>query len=483
MGKYSVPEEIRAMKPRGTCVKNIKGHYYVYEQKNIQDEYGNWHRKSGACIGKIEYGLGFVSNEVKYYDDRITTLEYGQYAITLANTQQVLDRLLRFFEKEDAYRIYILSVVHFVNTFQHRKSVNDYVEQSFLSILYPSLKFGDESVSRLVDTLGRRQERVQGFEQSLVDQSSGKMAVDGHVIKCCSYQNDTAAYGNKYRQIKDMQMNILMAYDVESSLPLFSRIYEGGTLDKSSIKDLLGTLCFQNILFIVDRGFYSTENIKLFSADGNKYIIPLSENLKVYKDVTTDMNLDETFIYEKNKKKTAIQYTEKQTDGKRVLVFRDSIQNAVEADSYRKSIGTRKDCTAEKYEKLKDFFGLIVLQTNLDSAAPEIFSGYKKRWNIETFYNYFKNDVNFNALYERDYYKLEGMSFIMLITSLIYEQMNKAVHSIKNKNVEDCIIESRMVKIHYGKQGWVRTNMKKSLQELFSKLNVDYTLPITQLQN
>ena len=28
MGKYSVPEEIRAMKPRGTCVKNIKGHYY-----------------------------------------------------------------------------------------------------------------------------------------------------------------------------------------------------------------------------------------------------------------------------------------------------------------------------------------------------------------------------------------------------------------------------------------------------------------------
>lgn len=87
--------------------------------------------------------------------------------------------------------------------------------------------------------------------------------------------------------------------------------------------------------------------------------------------------------------------------------------------------------------------------------------------------------MNFNALYERDYYKLEGMSFIMLVTSLIYEQMNKAVHSIKNKNVEDCIIESRMVKIHYGKQGWVRTNMKKSLQELFSKLNVDYTLPIT----
>ena len=123
----------------------------------------------------------------------------------------------------------------------------------------------------------------------------------------------------------------------------------------------------------------------------------------------------------------------------------------------------------------------MVWQTNLDSPAPEIYRGYKKRWGIETFYNYFKNDVNFNALYERDYYKLEGMSFIMLVTSLIYEQMNKAVHSIKNKNIEDCLIESRMVKIHYEKQGWARTNMKKNLQELFSKLNVEYTSPITQL--
>lgn len=31
MGNYTVPEEIRKMRPLGTTVKNIKGHYYVYE--------------------------------------------------------------------------------------------------------------------------------------------------------------------------------------------------------------------------------------------------------------------------------------------------------------------------------------------------------------------------------------------------------------------------------------------------------------------
>jgi hypothetical protein len=29
-GLYVVPENIRKMKPRGTMVKKIKGHYYVY---------------------------------------------------------------------------------------------------------------------------------------------------------------------------------------------------------------------------------------------------------------------------------------------------------------------------------------------------------------------------------------------------------------------------------------------------------------------
>ena len=31
MGNYSVPEEIRKMRPQGTMVKKVKNRYYVYE--------------------------------------------------------------------------------------------------------------------------------------------------------------------------------------------------------------------------------------------------------------------------------------------------------------------------------------------------------------------------------------------------------------------------------------------------------------------
>lgn len=48
-GSYAVSENIRRMKPRGTMVKKIKGHYYVYGMKSIKDgKTGRWKTKSSG---------------------------------------------------------------------------------------------------------------------------------------------------------------------------------------------------------------------------------------------------------------------------------------------------------------------------------------------------------------------------------------------------------------------------------------------------
>lgn len=274
-------------------------------------------------------------------------------------------------------------------------------------------------------------------------------------------------------------MNLLMAYDINKGDPVFSKIYEGGCVDKISVEDAFRTHGFRDTLFVVDRGFYSGKNIAMFSANGNRYIIPLSENLGAYKAATKKMVFDDTFVYEKNKKRSAISYKETMTDGKRVIVYRDSVLNAVDADSYRKNIGIKSSCTIEKYNELKDFFGTIVLETNTQSTPEWVYGKYKSRWNIETFYNHFKNDLDFNALYEQDYYKLEGMSFIMLTTSLVYECMRKAASVVQGRTLDDCLLTARFIKIHYEKNKWVRTNMRKNIQEMMTALNVDFKAEIT----
>lgn len=78
-GLYAVPENIRKMKPRGTMVKKIKGHYYVYRMQHIKDEKtGKWKIKSLGIIGKIVEGRGFIQNT----DDEPTVCEYGTYRLS-----------------------------------------------------------------------------------------------------------------------------------------------------------------------------------------------------------------------------------------------------------------------------------------------------------------------------------------------------------------------------------------------------------------
>ena len=76
-GLYAVPENIRKMKPRGTMVKKIKGHYYVYRMQHIKDEKtGKWKIKSLGIIGKIVEGRGFIQPKTRFIVTRYSTSAY-----------------------------------------------------------------------------------------------------------------------------------------------------------------------------------------------------------------------------------------------------------------------------------------------------------------------------------------------------------------------------------------------------------------------
>ncbi len=480
MGKYTVPENIRKMKPKGTIVKFIHNKYYVYEHFNKKDSDGKWNTKSGKLLGYINPNKGFIPNTNFIMSEDITTLEYGQYAVVLNNSKNTLNKLLNHFNTKDAYTIYLTAVIHIVNGFTPLKDIEEYTKQSYISLMHTDIKFSYHCLSSLLDALGRKQTKVHQFEQSLINECSKQIAIDGHDIKSCSHENNLAEVGNKYSSMKDMQMNVLMAYDINTFTPLVSRTYPGSILDKTSVKDLLEFHTYHNVLFIIDRGFYSKENIEAFSSNDNHYIIPLSPNLTICKRVTKDMNFHNIFIYEKDKKTTPIEYKEIKVDNKtKIIVCRDLTQNATDKASYLKNIDLDPEkYSMEKYEEMKDLFGVIVLQTNLNVEAKEVYHLYKKRWTIETFFNYFKNRIDINALGLSDYYATQGMSFIMLIVGLIYHDLREKVKLLGNTSIDDCLLKSRFIKLNKKGTCWCVSNAKKNLQDMMKALNVDLYNPL-----
>ena len=339
MGNYSVPEAIRKLKPKGTMVKALPGGYYVYEYSKIRGEDGKQHTKMGKIIGSIKEGIGFVPNNSYSCDFNRTVFEFGDYAILIANSKKTLALLNECFNPLDAVMIYTVSIIHLIQQFSYIKAIQDYFDISLLALKYPTLKVGYDAISSLYVTLGSKRQGVLALEEKLIASCSKEIAIDGHVIGSKSRNNDMSEKGYKFSKISEPQINLLMAYDVNTKIPILSRFFPGSSPDKVSVKEVLDEVELRNALFVIDRGFYSEENLKLFTQNDNNYIIPLSRNLTNCKQAVSSIDkLPFSFLYEVGEKNNCIEYKDEIINGNRVLVFKDLTEAAGQKGNYRRHI-------------------------------------------------------------------------------------------------------------------------------------------------
>lgn len=450
--KSSIPNEIMQYKPCACCrIRNDNGIYRVYKYNAVKLQSGKWSSDWGYLIGKIIPGKGFSPNK-RYtreleeqngipFSDSITDVSYGKYSLLMALSKDVLKKLEACFSVEKAAQIYSYSLILCANGFVYIDQVDDYFQESFLSVLYKdfSFKMGYNALSSLLHDLGMKTNPVKAFEQSLIDQSSKNIAIDGHVIRSCSTENDLAEPGYKLSLMKAPQVNLLVAYDIKLRVPLMYRTYRGSSVDKKSVVDLLESRSFTDTKFVADRGFFSDTVLKLMSQDGNSYIMPVPANNKNFKRIKKSLAYTSgEFVYKSGNKDCAriIYYEEKIDDTTRIIVFKDEDENNSKRKSYKQLMDAgENNYTQEKYDKYCDWWGVYFLQTNTNEPADAVYFDYKARWSIETFNNYIKNDAHFNNLKLQYYYVDHGFDFIMLVTGLIHSKLNDAVRLLNKPSI------------------------------------------------
>ena len=191
------------------------------------------------------------------------------------------------FPGERAAQIYSYALIMCANGFVHIDQIDDFYQESFLSVMYRNyaFKMGYTALTNLLHDLGLRGNPVKAFEQSLINNSSKNIAIDGHVIRSCSGENDLAEPGYKMNLLKASQVNLLIAYDIKNKIPLMYRTYRGSSVDKSSVLEFLRSRSFTDTKFIVDRGFYSDSVLSLMSENRNCYIIPVPSNNKHFRRI------------------------------------------------------------------------------------------------------------------------------------------------------------------------------------------------------
>ena len=136
----------------------------MYEHSNVKGEDGKWHTKNGRLIGYIQPGLGFIRRDDLLINQGLRTLEYGQYALGYFSSEVVRTELGLFFEPSDVAKIYSIALIMAVNGKQAIYKVPKYFEQSWLSVRYPTLKMGEDSIRQLLSDLGAKSEKPQAFQ-------------------------------------------------------------------------------------------------------------------------------------------------------------------------------------------------------------------------------------------------------------------------------------------------------------------------------
>lgn len=411
------------------------------------------------------------------FPDGITDVAYGQYALLMFLSQDILKKLEDCFPRERATQIYSYGIILCANGFLHMDQVNEFYQESFLSVLYKnySFKMGYVALSNLLHDLGMKGGSVRVFEQSLIDESSRNVAIDGHVIRSCSNENNLAEPGYKMSLLKASQVNLLIAYDTKNHVPLMYRTYRGSSVDKRSVLEFLRGRSFADTKFIVDRGFFSAEVLEFMSQNGNSYIIPVPSTNNNFKRIKKTLAYTSgEFIYKFGKKNCAriVYYEEKLDEKTRIIVYKDEDENNSKRKNYKQMIDLGENgYTQEKYAKFRDWWGVYFLQTTATGSAAEIYSDYKGRWSIETFNNYIKNDADFNNLKIQDYYVEHGFDFIMLVTGLIHSRLDEAVKNIGKSSVStfDLLVKAGHMRMVLDGDEWKLHNTRTKDLELIAK--------------
>jgi hypothetical protein len=250
-------------------------------------------------LGKITKENGYIKNQnsEEKSDYEITTKEYGSYCMVNETCLEVLNDLTECFKIDVAKQIYVLAIINLINGYTALKYCKKIYDHSLLSEIYKDIHISKDALAEFLKGLGCRQNCVNKYYSLQIKKSSNEMAIDGHVVGSYSHENELSEFGAKYSKLDSKQFNLLTILDIKTGYPIKSKCCRGSELDKVAVSDFIDEDLEENKhLFIMDRGFYSEENISEISKK-HFYLIPLSQNLKSYKYAVTGLEFKEEFVY------------------------------------------------------------------------------------------------------------------------------------------------------------------------------------------
>lgn len=381
-----------------------------------------------------------------------------------------------------------------------------------------------QRISELLKSLGENLQARLEFSKLWTERRRDDKFIVFDITSISSYSKliESVEWGYNRDKEKLPQINLGMVFGQPSLLPIFYNIYQGSIRDVSTLENILTFLAhfkFQKVTFILDKGFYSAENIKAMKAKRLNFITPLpftvneAENLikkheKSISDVSNAFQTNKQILYCVQDKITiegitlnTYTYFDKR---KKLEAEERLLERIIEAEDKVERKNFKEKEKLEKYisqdlSKVKNFFkikktrgafvlkrdeekieeairkmGYIIILSRRNIKREEIIWLYRNKDGVEKCFDIIKNELSTNRLRVHSKENMDGRLFISFITLILYSWITKVMREKKlNKKytIEEVMYEMKKLKIiELENKKKIITEISKNQRYLFKKI-------------
>ena len=457
--------------------KNTTYVYYTTEKKYLKNKGFNQNKR--VCIGKLD-----TKNNDYFYPNEMYIQHFGMQNISLKENENKFSRTLSFgtkmvvekvFEKLNLNQILTKVFAEKANLIKslvcyylenQNSAIQLYEKWARRNALFTSNIDSNSTFSRLFNdiiTSSKTNEFLYLWNQEFSKNSLNNdiiMSLDTTNFNTYSASVLLAEYGKPKVDEGLKQVNLAYIINNETSIPLYYQLFPGSVIDQSQCKELVTKakeFNYQNITLVMDRGFYSANNINFLLKNQYKYIIMAKSRNKVLTDLLESVrekikNKSEFYLEEfmnfgiKLKAKAIgqqeqhiyIYYNDEIAQAKRkafnlkVKKFKEqalnsnldleTVQNMYKThldvfldENNQRNAQIKKEVQQEEYDNA----GFVVLVSNIDADLKFILRQYKKRDIVEKAFATLKSTFDFNKFYSASGETIEAKVFVSFLAIIV----------------------------------------------------------------
>lgn len=447
-------------------VKKNNGHLYLYKATSVRDPAKKWPRKvTGEYIGKIT-PEGLIETKTR----ERTVYEYANVMLLSSIVEDITPQLRTCFP--DEWRE--LAALSIVRTIRNTpiKYVKDAWEKLYLSTKVEA-SLSRNTVSDLLRAVGADWDAQSRFFASLIKGNS-IFYFDLSSIFSRSANLNLAEKGYNKEHLFLDQINFALLFSQEQKTPVMLKSMPGSIRDVKSLRNLMEEFPLKQCILILDRGFFSKNNIDGILSLGASFIQPLRRNSKL---INYKLKPNQPFMYRERGIKFTVKEFSRGGEKLRLFLYEDVLLGGEEHSNLIKLQVKREKQFVIDESRL----GKVSILTNLDWSGERVYGLYKEKEEIEQAFDAMKNELENDKCYLGDDDAVRGYFFVSFLSLYLYFrvlEMIRAADLTSELSVDELLFQLSKVYIVKHSNGKERlSEIPSKVEKLMAKLGITDVLP------